>query len=134
MLNNLEEFGTLKRAYFDDFDYKLKATYNESNDKVLQVEISRNELDVDTLENRYTQVFDFDMMKSSPYKLEDFKKDKIVFNLPIEKLISEKLDLNLLERVGKFDFTFYFLKNTFLKLSIIKTAFIYLFIYVGIKK
>ena len=112
LLNNLEEFGTLKRAYFDDFDYKLKATYNESNDKVLQVEISRNELDVDTLENRYTQVFDFDMMKSSPYKLEDFKKDKIVFNLPIEKLISEKVDLNLLERVGKFDFTFYFLKNT----------------------
>lgn len=112
LLNNLEEFGTLKRAYYDDFDYKLKATYNELNDKVLKVEISRNELDVDTLENRYTQVFDFDMMKSSPYKLEDFKKDKIAFNLPIEKLISEKVDLNLLERVGKFDFTFYFLKNT----------------------
>lgn len=112
LLNNLEEFGTLKRAYYDDFDYKLKATYNEINDKVLKVEISRNELDVDTLENRYTQVFDFDMMKSSPYKLEDFKKDKIAFNLPIEKLISEKVDLNLLDRVGKFDFTFYFLKNT----------------------
>lgn len=112
LLNNLEEFGTLKRAYYDDFDYKLKATYNELNDKVLKVEISRNELDVDTLENRYTQVFDFDMMKNSPYKLEDFKKDKIAFNLPIEKLISEKVDLNLLERVGKFNFTFYFLKNT----------------------
>ncbi|MCK6607640.1 MAG: ATP-binding protein, partial [Flavobacterium sp.] len=112
LLNNLEEFGTLKRAYYDDFDYKVKATYNELNDKVLKVEISRNELDVDTLENRYTQVFDFDMMKSSPYKLEDFKKDKIGFNLPIEKLISEKVDLNLLDRVGKFDFTFYFLKNT----------------------
>lgn len=111
-LNNLEEFGTLKRAYYDDFDYKLKATYNELNDKVLKVEISRNELDVDTLEDRYTQVFDFDMMKSSPYKLEDFKKDKFAFYLPIEKLISEKVDLNLLERVGKFDFTFYFLKNT----------------------
>lgn len=112
LLNNLEEFGTLKRAYYDDFDYKLKATYNELNDKELKVEISRNELDVDTLENRYTQVFDFDMMKSSPYKLEDFKKNKIAFNLPIEKLISEKVDLNLLDRVGKFDFTFYFLKNT----------------------
>jgi len=112
LLNNLEEFGTLKRAYYDDFDYKLKATYNELNDKVLKVEVSRNELDVDTLENRYTQVFDFDMMKSSPYKLEDFKKNKIAFNLPIEKLISEKVDLNLLDRVGKFDFTFYFLKNT----------------------
>lgn len=112
LLNNLEEFGTLKRAYYDDYDYKLKATYNENSDKVLKVEISRNELDVDILENRYAQVFDFDMMKNSPYKLDDFKKEKIESNLAIEKLISEKVDLNLLERVGKFDFTFYFLKNT----------------------
>jgi signal transduction histidine kinase len=112
LLNNLEEFGTLKRAYYDDYDYKLKANYNENSDKVLKVEISRNELDVDILENRYAQVFDFDMMKNSPYKLDDFKKEKIESNLAIEKLISEKVDLNLLERVGKFDFTFYFLKNT----------------------
>lgn len=112
LLNNLEEFGTLKRAYYDDYDYKLKATYNENNDKVLKVEISRNELDVNILENRYAQVFDFDMMKNSPYKLDDFKKEKIESNLAIEKLMSEKVDLNLLERVGKFEFTFYFLKNT----------------------
>lgn len=112
LLGNLEEFGTLKRAFYDDYDYKLKATYNNENDKTLNIEISRNELDVDSLENRYTEVFGFDMMKNSPYKLEDFRKEKIVFNLPIEKLISEKVDKKLLERVGKFDFTFYFLKNT----------------------
>ncbi|MEO8234615.1 MAG: ATP-binding protein [Flavobacterium sp.] len=112
LLGNLEEFGTLKRAFYDDYDYKLKATYNNENDKTLNIEISRNELDVDSLENRYTEVFDFDMMKNAPYKLEDFRKEKIVFDLPIEKLISEKVDKKLLERVGKFDFTFYFLKNT----------------------
>src|SRR5690606_33670368 len=55
---------------------------------------------------------EFDMMKNTPYKLEDFKKEKIEFDIPIEKLISEKVDEDLLERVGKFDFTFYFLKNT----------------------
>lgn len=112
LLNNLEDFGRVKRAYYDDYDYKLKATYNQDNDKVLKVEISRNELDINALENRYAEVFEFEMMKNSPYKLEDFKKDKIELNIPIEKLISEKIDRNLLNRVGKFGFTFYFLKNT----------------------
>ncbi|WP_028524681.1 ATP-binding protein [Runella limosa] len=112
LLNDLEEFGTVKRAYYDDYDYKLKASYNQSDDKVLTVEISRNELDIDALESRYSNIFEFDMMKNSPYKLEDFKKEKIEFNIPIEKLISEKVDRNLLDRVGKFGFTFYFLKNT----------------------
>lgn len=112
LLSDLEEFGSVKRAYYDDYDYKLKATYNQNDDKVLKVEISRNELDIDALENRYAEVFEFDMMKNSPYKLEDFKKEKFELNIPIEKLAFEKVDKDLLERVGKFDFTFYFLKNT----------------------
>lgn len=112
LLNNLEEFGTVKRAFYDDYDYKLKASYNQNNDKVLNVEISRNELDIDALENRYSEVFEFDMMKNPPFSLEDFKKNKIDLNLPIEKLLSEKVDKDLLERVGQFGFTFYFLKNT----------------------
>lgn len=112
LFNDLEKFGKVKRAYYDDYDYKLKAVYNQNNDKVLKIEISRDELDIDALENRYTELFEFDMMKNYPYKLEDFKKEKIELNIPIEKLISEKTDKDLLERVGKFDFTFYFLKNT----------------------
>lgn len=112
LINDLDEFGTVKRAYYDDYDYKLKAIYNQNDDKTLKIEISRNELDIDALENRYSKVFEFDMMKTAPYKLEDFKKEKIEFDIPIEKLISEKVDKDLLERVGKFDFTFYFLKNT----------------------
>jgi len=64
------------------------------------------------LENRYAEVFEFDMMKNSPYKLEDFKKAKIELEIAIEKLTSEKVDKDLLEKIGKFDFTFYFLKNT----------------------
>lgn len=112
LLNNVDEFGTVKRAYYDDFDYKLKASYNQDEDKVLKVDIWRNELDIDALENRYADVFDLDMMKNSPFKIEDFKREKIEFNIPIEKLTSQRVDQDLLERVGKFDFTFYFLKNT----------------------
>ncbi|RPH31596.1 MAG: sensor histidine kinase [Bacteroidales bacterium] len=112
LLNNLEEFGTVKRAYYDDYDYKLKASYETSIGKILKIEITRNELDVDALENRYAEVFQFEMMKNSPFKLEDFKKGSIQSEIPIEKLISEKVDTDLLERIGKFDFSFYFLKNT----------------------
>ncbi|ATL47018.1 ATP-binding protein [Chitinophaga caeni] len=112
LLSDLDEFGTVKRAYYDDYDYKLKATYNQHDDKTIKVEISRNELDIDALENRYAEVFEFDMMKNSPYTLEDFKKEKIELNIPIEKLTTEKVDKYLLNRVGKFGFTFYFLKNT----------------------
>lgn len=112
LLTDLDEFGSVKRAYYDDFDYKLKAIYNQNNDKTLRIEISRNELDIDALENRYADVFQYDMMKNSPYKLEDFKKEKIELDIPIEKLTSDKVDKDLLDKVGKFDFTFYFLKNT----------------------
>lgn len=112
LLNNLEDFGTVKRAFYDDYDYKLKATFNQNNDKVLNVEISRNELDIDALENRYSEVFEFEMMKNSPFKLEDFKKDKIIADIPIEKILSDKVDKELLDKVGQFGFTFYYLKNT----------------------
>lgn len=112
LLNNLEDFGTVKRAFYDDYDYKLKATFNQNNDKLLNVEISRNELDIDALENRYSEVFEFEMMKNSPFKLEDFKKDKIIAEIPIEKILSDKIDKELLDKVGQFGFTFYYLKNT----------------------
>lgn len=112
LVNNLEDFGTVKRAFYDDYDYKLKAIYSKDDDKILKVEISRNELDVDSLENRYSKVFEFDMMKSSPYRLSDFMNEKIELTIPIENLTSEKVNPELLEKIGKFDFTFYYLKNT----------------------
>lgn len=112
LLNKLDEFGSVKKAYYDDFDYKVNAEYNHNDDKVLKIEISRNELHVDVLENRYAEVFEFDMMKSSPYRLEDFKKEKIELVIPIEKLTTESVDKDLLDKVGKFNFIFYFLKNT----------------------
>lgn len=112
LVNDLENFGNVKRAFYDDYDYKLKSIYNRDDDKVLKVEISRNELDIDSLENRYSKVFEFEMMKNSPYRLSDFKNEKIELKIPIENLISEKVNPDLLEKIGKFDFTFYYLKNT----------------------
>lgn len=112
VLNDLEEYGSIKRAFSDEYDYKLKTSYNQNDNRVLSVEILRNELDLDALKDRYKGLFELDMMKKSPYLLEDFEREKIEIQLPIEKLISEKVDKALLDKIGSFDFTFYFIKNT----------------------
>lgn len=109
LLNNLEEYGQVKRAFYDDFDYKISASYEN---EILNVEILRNELDIEVLDNRYSGIFDFDIMKKYPYRSEDFKKDTIKLTLPTSELLSDKIDKDMLKRIGKFDFTFYFLKNT----------------------
>lgn len=112
LLGDLKEFGAVSGAYYDDYDYKVIAKYNYYGNKVLNIEMVRNELDVQSLENDYYEVFSQELMSNAPYQLEDFKKTKIEFELPIEKLISNKVNNDLLERIGKFDFTFYYLKNS----------------------
>lgn len=107
LVNNLELFGNIKRAYYDDFDYKVKASYNN---QVIKVEITRNELDIDKLENFHHDVFVLGAMKNSPYSLEDFKKEIVQLEFPIDKLMSDNIDKDLISKIGKFDFTFYFLK------------------------
>ncbi len=111
-LNNIDQFGTVKRAYYDDFDYKISADYNQNNDGKIKLQITRNELDIDSLENRYAKVYDFETMKKEPYRLEDFKAKKVLIEKSFENLFSRDVDRNLLQRLGKFNFTFYFLKNT----------------------
>jgi signal transduction histidine kinase len=111
-LNHIDEFGTVKRAYYDDFDYKVSADFNQNNDGKIKLQITRNELDIDSLENRYIKVYDFEPMKKEPYRLQDFKAKKVIIEKSIENLFSKDVDRNLLERLGKFNFTFYFLKNT----------------------
>ncbi len=55
------------------------------------------------------------LMQQPPYDLESLKKDKIESSVLINELVKGQSEVdtsNLLERIGKFTFTFYFLKNT----------------------
>jgi signal transduction histidine kinase len=107
-----ENFGKVKTAYYDDYDYKLQAKYKGNEDGNVEVIISRNELDIESIENRYSEVFDFDAMKKHPYRLEDFRKKSITITKPLSSILSKDVDSNLISKVGKFNFSFYFLKNT----------------------
>lgn len=51
-------------------------------------------------------------MKSYPYRLEDFKNKEITINKNLETILSENISKELISKIGKFDFTFYFLKIT----------------------
>lgn len=107
-----EDFGKVKGAYYDDFDYKVSAKYLDDEDKTLIVDITRNELDADIIENRYSELFDYDKMKSFPFRLEDIKAKTIRIETTLSEILSSGVDSDLISQIGKFSFTFYYLKNS----------------------
>ena len=111
-INNPEDFGTVKTAYYDDFDYKVEASFDKSDDGNLVITITRNELDIDALINRYVEIFTYETMKKFPFRLEDIKQKTITIEKSLESVLSADVDKELIKKVGKFDFTFYFMKNT----------------------
>ncbi|KPM49515.1 sensor histidine kinase [Jiulongibacter sediminis] len=119
--NQLDDFGEVNSAYYDDFDYKITAKYMADDKNTVSVEITRNELDVKRLEENFGEVFEFDQMKEFPYRLEDFKKENLTISRPLLKLPGfSKVDPELLKQIGKFDFTFYFLKKSLVKKDLVR--------------
>ena len=111
-INNIDLFGKVKTAYYDDYDYKIEAVYKDGESKNLEIKITRNELDIDAIENRYSEIFNFEPMKVFPYRLEDFKAKTITLNKTLDTILSSEVDKELINKVGEFRFSFYFLKNT----------------------
>lgn len=108
--SNSESFGKVKTAFYDDFDYKIDAVYD--GDSGLKIKIKRKELDVEIIEARYPDVFNYEAMQRYPYRLEDFKKEEIELNKNLGVFLANKVDKELIDKVGSFSFSFYFLKNT----------------------
>ncbi len=103
------EFGKVETAFFNDFDYKLKASYNAESLEV-DFEVTRNELDLKLLERDFSQVYS---KKERPYDLKTIKEKSFTYKKSIDKILKWKLDANtktLLSEVGSFDLTFYYLK------------------------
>jgi hypothetical protein len=107
-----DNYGKVKTAYYDDYDYKVEAQYNGIDNGNIEIKITRNELDVEVIENRYSEIFDYDTMKKYPYRLEDFKTKTIKITKALNSILADGIDHDLISKVGKFGFSFYFLKNT----------------------
>ncbi len=111
--SNIVNLGEVNTAYYDDYDYKVSAKYLADDNQSLQVKITRNELVIEALENSYKEVFDAEQMKKFPYDLETFKSKEFEYYLDLGKIkVFSSVDQELLKKIGKFDFTFYYLKNT----------------------
>lgn len=104
-----KEYGKVETAFFNDFDYKVKAKYNSESLSV-DFEITRNEMDIDVLKKKFTHAF---KDSKHPYNIETLEKKTFHYNKPIDKLLKWSLDdsnSKLLKEVGSFDLTFYYLK------------------------
>lgn len=105
----VKEYGRVETAFFNDFDYKLKATYDAETLKT-HIEITRNELDLELLKKRYPDAY---KSKSKPYDLETLENKTFTYTKSIDKVLRWPLtDSNkkLLKDVGSFELTFYYLK------------------------
>lgn len=106
------EFGKVNSAYYDDYDYKVTAHYIPQENNLLKISISRNELNISTLEKSYLEIFDKSPFNKPPYDLKTFKEKTFEFDYSIGNFSGfSKVDSELLNGIGDFDFTFYFLKN-----------------------
>lgn len=104
-----KDFGKVETAFFNDYDYKLNASYNAENYMVDFV-ITRNELDLKLLEKNFSNVFS---EQNEPYDLKTIKEKSFKYSKSIDKILRWKLDASnrtLLQEVGSFDLTFYYLK------------------------
>ena len=113
--NLSDSYGELAGAYYDDYDYKLIANYLDDKEKTVEIVIKRNELDLKKIEKDYLDVFSIPYMKNAPYDLESIKKEDIKYNVQLNELVKGQNEIdnsNLFDKIGKFSFTFYFLKNT----------------------
>lgn len=103
------EFGKVETAFFNDYDYKLQAKY-DAEKLLISFEITRNELDLNVVKKKYDSLF---KEAKPPYDLKTLENRNFKYSKSIDKLL--KWDLNesnskLLNEVGSFDLTFYYLK------------------------
>lgn len=108
-LQDINKYGNVNTAFFNDFDYKVLAKYNTDT---LDVEftIERNELDITLLKRKYKHLFE---NLSYPFNLNTIENKKFEYSKSIGKILN--WDMNearsiLLKSVGDFHFSFNYIK------------------------
>jgi signal transduction histidine kinase len=106
------EFGNVNCAFYDDFDYKISSKYLE-NTNTVKIGITRNEMDIEQLETKYIDLFKYPQMQKFPYDLDTLKNKYFEKDYQLSDLKGfSNVSKELISKIGRFDFTFYFLKNT----------------------
>ncbi len=109
------DFGLVDVAPYDDYDYKVSAHCGENNGEwLLDVDVTRNELDINSLKSSYKGLFMRNDMTSFPYRLQDFESGTYHLTIPLSKLKLNNIKiLSLHEKdLGSFHFDYFFLKSS----------------------
>ncbi|SMN01281.1 putative two-component system sensor histidine kinase, putative heat shock protein [uncultured Candidatus Thioglobus sp.] len=105
------EYGEILGSICDDYDYKLVAKADEHQN--VKIKIFRNEYDVETISPEF---FKRNFAKCYPYTEDDFKKGEWTKDITFSKLLPGFKDIdkdNIFEKIGGFEFSFYFMKRAF---------------------
>lgn len=103
------DYIVVENEMTSEYDYKLFAKFDGEKFKV---EIDRNEFDLNKIPSA---VFQMDRFKNYPYRYDDFKNKKFIYNLSISELMNNKDEncINAIRSIGEFEFNY-----TFMKLSL----------------
>lgn len=105
------KYGLVPNEKFSDYDYKLIATYEKNKEHKINIKIHRNEFDLGLIDDR---LFDYPDMKEAPFDKKTFKKERFEIDTSLQALLKKTEDnRGFLNNIGDFEFTFYFLKNSF---------------------
>jgi len=105
------ENGMVDTSSFSDYDYKVKATFLDDRNKTIAFEFHRAEFDYDLMDK---DVFNYKEMQAFPFARETFQDEHFTFEESLFKLmpgLRQAHNENIIDKIGKFDFYFYFLKN-----------------------
>lgn len=93
----------------EEYDYRLESKFDGNN---FDITLHRNEFDLNKIPS---ELFDLERFKKYPYKKSDFEKGEFKFRYNISELMgtSDKSYIELVKKIGSFDF-----KYTFMKLSL----------------
>ena len=104
------EFGKVEASICDDYDYKVEAHADDRQN--VTIKVYRNENDTEAIPPAF---FQREKMQVAPYKLEDFKRGYWETTRTFRELCPGFADVDIdhvFDKVGQFDFTFYYLKRT----------------------
>jgi len=108
-LQNPDQYEKICSAEFEDYDYKIVADVKP--DQSVEYTIYRNEFDV---KNINKSIFEKPEMQQSPYDYASFKKGEFKSSTSLKSLLPGFKDkFKLMDNIGEFSFTFYFMKRAF---------------------
>ncbi len=110
--NEPNKYGEVLGSICDDYDYKLIAKADEEQN--VAIKIFRNEYDLETINPK---LFEYELFQKAPYTKKDFERGYWEINTSFGELLPgfKKIDTdNILSQIGAFDFTFYFMKRTYM--------------------